>query len=103
MKQKVIPILTMLLISQSSMAFTKTIKNQSVGCENDKYLEKLVSYARQKDTQAFTKALLKGISEGTCLMFEQGESVDVTEVGLTMNKVRQLGEIKEYWILRENL
>ena len=93
----------MLLISQSTLAFTKTIKNQSIGCENDKYLEKLVSYARQKDTQAFTKALLNGITEGTCLMFKQGESVDVTEVGLTMNKVRPLGEIKEYWILRENL
>lgn len=101
-KLLIITILT--LAAQSAIAFESKITDSAVGCTDQTKLEKLLSYARSKDNEAFTKALLLGVSDGSCTMFKAGESVDVSDVKWSgLNQVRRRGAIQEYWVVREVL
>jgi hypothetical protein len=100
MKNLTIAILAAVTLSTEAFAFPSTVGDSVVGCQDKEKLEKLLSYSRAKDTEAFTKALLLGLSDGSCYMFKAGEAVDVTDVKWTgLNQVRPHGSIKEYWII----
>ena len=104
MKYLAITILAAVTFSIEAFAFPSTIGDAAVGCQEKDKLEKLLSYARAKDNEAFTKALLLGVSDGSCHMFHAGDSVEVTDVKWSgLNQVRPRGSIEEYWIVREAL
>jgi hypothetical protein len=104
MKNLAIAILAAVTLSTEALAFPSTIGDSVVGCQDREKLEKLLSYARAKDTEAFTKAMLLGISDGSCHMFQAGDSVEVTDVKWTgLNQVRPRGSLEEFWIVREAL
>jgi len=69
------------------------------GCSDREYFDKLVGYAVQKDTDAFSKGLAAGILAGTCTMFKAGESVYITDTAIFSGlvEVRRRGETQEYW------
>ena len=68
------------------------------GCADRAYYEKLNSYAQQKDREAFTSALSAGLDAGTCIHFEQGETVYVMEFSHTgFIKIRREGATQEFW------
>lgn len=78
----------------------RQIKDDSrPGCTDREYFEKLTSYAAQKDENAFKSALASGLADGTCTLFESGETVFVMDVkafsGLI--QVRRKGETREFW------
>ncbi|OAI27009.1 MULTISPECIES: hypothetical protein [Methylomonas] len=102
--RKLLFAIVMGLVFQNVIAFESKIADSAVGCRDQAKLEKLLSYARSKDNEAFTKALLLGVSDGSCAMFQAGESVDVTDVKWSgLNQVRRRGDIQEYWVVREVL
>ena len=69
------------------------------GCTDREYFDKLVSYAVQKDNDAFSRGLAAGVVAGTCTMFKSGESVFITDTAIFsgMVEVRRKGETREYW------
>jgi len=69
------------------------------GCSDREYFEKLVSYAVQKDNQAFSRGLAAGILAGSCTMFKAGEVVYITDTAIFSGlvEVRRKGETQEYW------
>jgi hypothetical protein len=69
------------------------------GCTDRDYFEKLVSYAVQKDNNAFSQGLAAGILAGTCAMFKAGEAVYITDTAIFSGlvEVRRRGETQEYW------
>jgi hypothetical protein len=80
------------LLTKSAIAFESELIDSAVGCTDQTKLEKLLSYARSGDKEAFAKALLLEVSDGSCTMFKEGESVDVTDVKWTgLNQIRRRG------------
>jgi len=69
------------------------------GCSDREYFEKLISYAVQKDNQAFSQGLAAGILAGSCTMFTAGEQVYITDTAIFSGlvEVRRKGETQEYW------
>lgn len=69
------------------------------GCSDRDYFEKLVSYAVQKDNEAFSQGLAAGILAGACTMFKTGEAVYITDTAIFSGlvEVRRKGETQEYW------
>lgn len=90
-------------ISNNAYAFEATMTSSVAGCTEDDKLKKLLGYARDQDKEAFAKALMLGITDGTCTLFEEGERVFVTDVGVLsgLNKVRKKGSPSEFWVIRE--
>ncbi|MDD1630423.1 MAG: hypothetical protein LUQ48_08455, partial [Methylococcaceae bacterium] len=88
MYKKLVLASIMVISAQSAQAFDSTMADSVVGCVDQEKVKKLVSYAAAKDTEAFSKAVLLGVSDGSCAVFNAGDSVDVTDVTLGgLNKV----------------
>lgn len=104
MRYIAILILVTLGISQNAVAFPAMVEHdKAIGCQDKELLNDLQSYARQKDTEAFTKGLVSAVSVGTCNVFTYGDKVDVVDVGIGFNQVRLRGDTKKYWVIREAL
>jgi len=73
------------------------------GCRDRKYFNKLVNYAVQEDTKAFSQALAAGIFAGICTMLKDGEVVYIMDTAIFSGliKVRRKGQTQEYWTNRE--
>ena len=58
-----------------------------------------MSYAVQGDNKAFSGGLAAGVINGTCTMFNAGETVYVTDTAIFSGlvEVRRKGESQEYW------
>ncbi len=69
------------------------------GCTDREYFSKLIGYAAQNDTQAFSQALAAGILRGVCTRFTSGEEVFIADTAVFSGlvKVRRKGETVEYW------
>ena len=70
-----------------------------VGCTSKAYMQKLVSYADDRDLVAFKKALIVGVATGECIIFENGEAVFITDTSLFSGlvEVRLKGDTTTYW------
>lgn len=73
--------------------------SQWCGCTDRDYFEKLVSYAVDKDNEAFSRALARGLLAGVCVRFSNGERVFIADTAIFSGlvKVRRSGETAEYW------
>lgn len=73
--------------------------DQRLGCSDREYFERLVSYAVQKDNEAFSRGLASGLLAGTCTLFKPDEPVYITDTAIFSGlvKVRQRGQVQEYW------
>ena len=60
---------------------------------------RLVNYAVQNDQEAFSQALARAVYNGTCTLFQNGETVYLIDTGIFAGvvKVRKRGETTEYW------
>ena len=60
---------------------------------------RLVNYAVQNDQEALSQALTRAVYNGTCTLFQNGETVYLTDTGIFSGvaKVRKRGETTEYW------
>lgn len=98
-------LVTMYLVAPyPSRAQEQTISSDNYfGCTSKDYFEKIASYAADKDLEAFKKALLAGLLDGTCTMFKRGETVylEDTSIFSGLVKVRRRGETLEYWTAME--
>ncbi len=91
---------SLLLIVGVVQAEGKRISSDSYfGCTNRDYFEKLISYAVQKDMEAFKQGLAAGMLAGQCTMFKAGEEVFITDTAIFSGlvKVRRRGSVAEYW------
>jgi hypothetical protein len=70
-----------------------------IGCVNKDEYKRLIGYAVDKDEEAFGKALLVGLANGTSTMFEDGETVYLEDTGFLSGliQVRRKGEHVRYW------
>ena len=69
------------------------------GCMDRDEFGRLVNYAVQNDQEAFSQALTRAVYNGTCTLFQNGETVYLTDTGIFSGvvKVRKRGETTEYW------
>lgn len=85
--------------SPAAPAVRRIAGNNWFGCTDRDYFEKLISYAVDKDNQAFQQGLSDGLYSGVCTTFVSGETVHITDTAILsgMIKVRRQGDTIEYW------
>ena len=95
--------LTSLLTKEVEAQGKRISKENYFGCTNRSYFDKLITYASQKDTEAFKKGLTAGVLIGRCTYFKEGEEVFIADTAVFSGlvKVRRKGEIDEYWTVIE--
>ena len=73
------------------------------GCTEREQLDKLTQYATQKDKDAFSRELARGLVTGTCTRFDEGEIVYLMEATIFAGvvNVRRKGETQTYWTYTE--
>lgn len=82
---------------------TKRIVSQFQGCVAKRDLKDLIDYSRHHDDEAFNAALYEGLSNGTMDIFNVGDEVYVSDIGVFsgMLTVRRKGDTTKYWIVKE--
>ena len=80
-----------------------SIVDVAVACKSPEDLRKAVQMS--SDEEAFKKFLAGKIIGGTCLFFEVGDNVYVTEAAATRRqyKVRKTGDRREFWVYENAL
>jgi len=73
--------------------------NNWFGCTDREYFKEIVGYAVDQDNQAFQQALAAGIYSGICILFNNGETVYLTDTAIFSGlvRIRRQGETQEYW------
>ena len=74
-----------------------------MGCSERDYYEKLITYAVQRDREAWSRARMEGLLSGECVMFTAGEPVFIADTTIFSGlvKVRRKGKLAEYWTATE--
>ena len=79
--------------------------DNSFGCSDKEYFDKMVGYATDGDNGVFARAFAACVLAGVCTEFKNGEEVvpiadgGMTSGGLKVQKVRRKGDVTEYWTL----
>jgi hypothetical protein len=91
---------SLFLITGTALAEGKRISSDGYfGCTSKEYFEKLVSYAVQKDMEAFKKGLATGMLTGQCTILKAGEEVFIADTAIFSGllQIRKQGSIAEFW------
>ena len=69
------------------------------GCQDRDEFDKIISFAAQKDSEAFNAALWRDLATGQCTLFKNGETVFLTDTAIFhgLIQLRRKGETEEYW------
>lgn len=70
------------------------------GCVDKEQYQKILSYVSDGDQEAYQKALLAALFDGSAIYFEKGQIVKVIDNSIWWDsdiQVRAMGDTREYW------
>lgn len=81
------------------------VRDHAFGCSQKSEYEKLVSFAVDRDEEAFKRALLQGMLAGRCAMFQRGQRVFLSDTAIFSGAVsiRKAGDPASYWTDRKSV
>jgi hypothetical protein len=95
-----------LLITPIGIAAEPTSSNEGIvaaktlACRDWDSVTRLYDYLENGDKRRFLIEAHKAVVSGSCSVFESGEAVYISEVGVSSAKLRRRNETVEYWARR---
>jgi len=96
----VLPVANCLTKDEITIGEKYPIVMEFFGCVDKEQYQKIVSYVSDGDQEAYKKALLEALLDGSALFFEKGQIVKVTDNSIWWDsniQIRPIGATKEYW------
>jgi hypothetical protein len=89
------------IAAEPSSPIAGTVAVKALACRDWNFVTRLYDYLDKTDKREFLIEAQKAVLSGSCSLFEPGEAVYLSDVGVSFVKLRRKNDSDEYWARRQ--